>query len=289
MTTRAIITLTTDFGVRDPYVAEMKGVILALTRDVHLVDVSHEVEPQQVAEAALALEGIAGTFPAGTIHLAVVDPGVGTARRGIVAAAGDHLFVGPDNGLFTAVLARTGWQAFELTAVELRQPTVSRTFHGRDIFAPAAAHLALGVPPARFGPPVTDPVRLPWPEARSVAGGVAGAVIHVDRFGNLVTSIGSAWVREVAGGVAEPGTVRVAGRALPIVGTYADLPPRGAGALVGSRNRLEVVVRDGSAATVLRARRGTPVLLSRTRLLSTRTGRPRKSSERASPSSTFPS
>jgi len=276
---RSIITLTTDFGARDPYVAEMKGVILELARDVQLVDVTHEVEPQRIAEAALALEGVADAFPAGTIHLAVVDPGVGTARRGIVVAAGGHLFVGPDNGLFTAILARGGWQAFELTAAELRRSTVSRTFHGRDIFAPAAAHLALGTPPARFGPPVTDPVSLPWPEARSVTGGVAGAVIHVDRFGNLVTSIHVAQVREVAGAWPGPGTVRIAGRALPLVGTYADLPPRGVGALIGSRNRLEVVVRDGSAAAVLRARRGTPVLLSRTRLLSTRTARPRRSSE----------
>ncbi|MGH7390975.1 MAG: SAM hydrolase/SAM-dependent halogenase family protein [Candidatus Rokuibacteriota bacterium] len=271
--------MTTDFGERDPYVAEMKGVILGLTRDVELVDVTHEVEPQQIAEAALALEGVARAFPPRTIHLAVVDPGVGTNRRGLVVEAGGHLFVGPDNGLFTAVLARGDWQAFELTAAELRRPAVSRTFHGRDVFAPAAAHLALGVPPARFGPPVGAPVRLPWPEARTVAGGIEGAVIHVDRFGNLVTSIDAARVRGVAGGPAGPGTVRIAGRALPLVGTYGDLPPRGAGALVGSRNRLEVVVRDGSAAVVLKARRGMPVLLSRTRLLPARTARPRKSSE----------
>lgn len=275
-----IVTLTTDFGTRDPYVAEVKGVILSLAPDVRLVDVSHEVEPQQIAEAALALEGVADTFPPRTIHLAVVDPGVGTDRRGLVIEAGNHRFVGPDNGVFTAVLARGGWRAFELTARELRRRTVSRTFHARDIFAPAAAHLALGVPSERFGPAVTDPVRLPWPEARAVAGGVAGAVIHVDRFGNLVTSIVAAQVLEVAGGVPGPGTVRIAGRALPLVGTYADLHQGGAGALVGSRNRLEVVVRDGSAAVVLRAKRGTPVLLSRTRLLSTtRTTRPRRGSE----------
>ncbi|HSE92360.1 MAG TPA: SAM-dependent chlorinase/fluorinase [Methylomirabilota bacterium] len=271
--------MTTDFGSRDPYVAEMKGVILGLTRDVVLVDVTHEVEAQQIAEAALVLEGVVEAFPAQTIHLAVVDPGVGTSRRGLVVEAGGHLFVGPDNGLFTAVLARGGWQAFELTAAELRRPTVSRTFHGRDIFAPAAAHLALGVPPARFGAPVADPVRLPWPEARAVAGGIAGAVIHVDRFGNLVTSIDATLVGSFAGGPAGPGTVRIAGRALPLVGTYADLPPHAAGALVGSRNRLEVVVREGSAAAVLEARRGMPVLLSRTRLLPARTGRRRRSSQ----------
>ncbi|HEY7647603.1 MAG TPA: SAM-dependent chlorinase/fluorinase [Methylomirabilota bacterium] len=251
--------MTTDFGLKDSYVAELKAVILSLVREVHLVDVTHEVEPQQIVEAALALDAAAGFFPPGTIHVAVVDPGVGTARRGIVVAAAGHLFVGPDNGLFTPVVARGAWTAFELAAPEFRLPEVSRTFHGRDIFAPAAAHLALGVEPSRFGPPVTDPICLPWAEARAVADGYAGTVIHVDRFGNLVTSISAAQVAAVTGD--GQAAVKVAGHLLPLVGTFADLPPGGAGALVGSRNRLEVVVRDGSAATRLRAHRETPVLL----------------------------
>ncbi len=263
-----IVTLTTDFGLRDSYVAEMKAVILGLTRTVQLVDVTHEVEPQQVIEGALLLEAAAHFFPPGTIHVAVVDPGVGTARRGLVVRTAGQLFVGPDNGLFTPMFARGGWTAFELTAPEYRLPVVSRTFHGRDVFAPAAAHLALGVPPDRFGPAVGDPVCLPWPQPRPVAGGVAGTVIHIDRFGNLVTSIDAGHVEALAAGRGGGGTVRIAGRALPLVGTYADLPPGGAGALVGSRNRLEVVVRDGSAAARLRARRGIPVVLSRTTLVS---------------------
>lgn len=255
----AIITLTTDFGLRDSYVAEMKAAILSLSRAVHLVDVTHEVEPQQIVEAALAVDAAAAFFPPGTIHLAVVDPGVGTARRGLVVAAGGQLFVGPDNGLFTPILTRGDWMAFELAAREYRLPEVSRTFHGRDVFAPAAAHLALGVPPSQFGPPVADPVRLPWAGARQVAGGWAGTVIHVDRFGNLVTSISASQVIAVTGG--GEAAIKVAGRLLPLVGTYAELPPGGAGALVGSRNRLEVVVREGSAAGRLRAHRGTPVVL----------------------------
>lgn len=257
----AIITLTTDFGTRDTYVAEMKAVILGLARTVQLVDVTHEVEPQQITEGALAVEAAAPLFPRGTIHIAVVDPGVGTARRALVVAAAGQFFVGPDNGLLTSALIREGWEAFELASPEYRLPVVSRTFHGRDVFAPAAGHLALGVPPARFGPPVTDPVRLPWAQAREVAGGVAGRVIHIDRFGNLVTSIDAEQVSALGSARA---TLRIGGRALPLVGTYADLPPGGAGALVGSRNRVEVVVRDGSAAAVLRAQRGTPVVLSRT-------------------------
>ncbi len=257
-----IITLITDFGTRDSYVSEMKGVILSLVADVHLVDITHDVEPQQVAEAALTLEAAATAFPAGTVHLAVVDPGVGTDRRAIVVAAGGQLFVGPDNGLFTPMFAHAEWRAFELAAGEYRRPVVSQTFHGRDIFAPAAAHLARGVAPARFGPAVGDPVRLSWPEAREGADGVGGTVIYVDHFGNLVTSIGAEHVATVlADGRA---AVRVAGRVLPLVGTYGELPPGRAGALIGSRNRLEVVVRDGSAAARLGAGRGTAVVLRRT-------------------------
>ncbi|MBI4245707.1 MAG: SAM-dependent chlorinase/fluorinase [Candidatus Rokubacteria bacterium] len=258
----AIVTLTTDFGTRDSYVAEMKAAVLGINRHLHLVDVTHEVEPQDVVEGALVLEAAAPRFPAGTVHLAVVDPGVGTERRGLVLAAGGHLFVAPDNGLLTPVIARGGWEAFELAAPEYRGPEVSRTFHGRDVFAPAAAHLTLGVAPARFGPRVTDPVALPWPEARPVAGGIAGTVVYVDRFGNLVTSIEAAQVEMIA--AAGGAVVRIAGAALPLVGTYGELSLRGAGGVIGSRSRLEVAVRDGSAAARFRARRGTPVVLSRT-------------------------
>lgn len=262
----AIITLTTDFGTRDSYVAEMKAVILTLARAACIVDVTHEVEPQNVVEGALALDAAVAFFPPGTVHVAVVDPGVGTARRGLVIEAVGQAFVGPDNGLFTPIYDRGEWRAFELRASEYWLPTVSRTFHGRDVFAPAAAHLALGVSVDRFGPPVSDPIRLPWPQARAVTGGIAGTVIHIDRFGNLVTSIDAEQVADVTGGGG--GTVRVAGRALRLVETYGDLPVGGAGALIGSRNRLEVAVRDGSAAVTLHARRGTPVVLSRTRLVS---------------------
>lgn len=255
----AIITLTTDFGTRDPYVAEMKAAMLAVTRAVRLVDVTHEVAAHDVTEGALAVEAAAATFPAGTIHVAVVDPGVGTARRGLIVSAGGHLFVGPDNGLFTPCFATPEWSAWELTAAEFRRPTVSRTFHGRDVFAPAAAYLSLGVPPEAFGPAVTDPVRLAWPEPRAVGGSVGGVVIHVDRFGNLVTSIHAEAVDEAG----PRATVRIAGREVPLVGTYGDLPPGGIGAVVSSRQRLEVVLREGSAAVALRARRGTPILLKR--------------------------
>ena len=253
-----IVTLTTDFGTRDAYVAAMKGVILGIAHDVRLVDVSHEVAAHDVTEGALVLEAAVPFFPANSVHVAVVDPGVGTARRGLAVVTDGARFVGPDNGLFTPFLDGRAWRAFELTAAEYRLPRVSRTFHGRDIFAPAAAHLALGVAPERLGPRVDDPVRLHWSTVRETHGAVAGTVLHVDRFGNLVTSI-RAEAFESFGAL----TVRVAGRALPFVQTYGDLAIGQAGALVGSSGRLEIAVREASAATRFRARRGSPVVVSR--------------------------
>jgi S-adenosylmethionine hydrolase len=183
-----------------------------------------------------------------------------------VVTAAEHVLVGPDNGLFTPFLAAPGWRAFEIAEADYRLPLVSRTFHGRDLFAPAAAHLALGLDPARLGPAVSDPVRLAWPEVRAVAGAVAGAVVHTDRFGNLITSIHARSVD-----LLDPGLViRVGGHEVPLVGTYADLAVGRPGALVGSGGRLEIAVREGSAAAVLRAQRGTAVVVSR------RTSAPRR-------------
>jgi S-adenosylmethionine hydrolase len=255
-----IVTLTTDFGLRDAYVAEMKGVMLGIARaaqqPLQLVDVTHDVERHDITEGALALEAAVPFFPRGSVHLAVVDPGVGTTRRGLVVAADGHLLVGPDNGLFTPFLDGDGWRAFEVVEADFRLPIVSRTFHGRDLFAPAAAHLAMGV---GLGPAVQDPVRLAWPEVRAVAGAVAGAVVHADRFGNLITSIHARSVEPLDADV----VIRVGGREVPLVGTYADLSAGRPGAMVGSSGRLEIAVREGSAAAVLRARRGTPVVVSR--------------------------
>lgn len=237
----------------------MKGAILGIARDVQLVDVTHDVAAHDVTEAALALEAAARYFPAGTIHVAVVDPGVGTERRGLVIEAGGYRFVGPDNGLFTPFF--TGeWRAWELAEPAYRLAEVSRTFHGRDVFGPAAAHLARGVVPSAFGPPVVDPVELRWPTPSELDGGLLGEVVHVDRFGNLVTSIPASAIGEEDGL-----SVRVAGEWLSFVRTYGDIPRGQAGALLGSRNRLEVAVREGSAARLLGAKRGTAVFVARGR------------------------
>jgi S-adenosyl-L-methionine hydrolase (adenosine-forming) len=255
----AIITLTTDFGTRDTYVAEVKAAILSIAPDVQVVDVTHEIAPHDILEGALALEAAAPWFPPATIHVAVVDPGVGTARRGLAVASRDQVLIGPDNGLFTPFLGASPWRAFELTEAEFRRATVSATFHGRDVFAPAAAHVARGLSPERLGPRVTDPVLLVWPRPRVAARRIGGAVVHVDRFGNLVTSIPTDALASLGSSL----TVRVGARSLPLVRTYGDLARGRPGALVGSRNRLEIAVNAGSAAAVLGARRGTSVVVSR--------------------------
>lgn len=255
----AIITLTTDFGLRDSYVAQLKAVILGITREVHIVDISHEVEPHDITAGALTLEEAAGTFPPGTVHVAVVDPGVGTERRGLVLAARGFFFVGPDNGLFTPFLEAEGSQAFEISDPRYWRPVLSRTFHGRDVFAPVAAHLATGLQPDQLGPPVRDPVRLSWPCVSRVGNAVAGTVIHVDRFGNLVTSVPAEAVAALGSDV----VVHIGNRVLPLVRAYGDLDHGQAGALIGSANRLEIAVREGSAQAHLNATRGTAVRLTR--------------------------
>lgn len=253
-----IVTLTTDFGLRDPFVGIVKGVILGICPRVRFVDLTHDVAPHDVLEAALALESSIRFFPQSTVHLAVVDPGVGTARRALALRARGQYFVGPDNGIFTSVLQADEWAAVSLEAAAYRLPVVSRTFHGRDIFAPAAAHLAAGVALARLGPPVADPVRLPWPGCRKIGGQLVGEVIGHDRFGNLLTSIGAEDVRGLRS--LNPVWVVLGDRTIgPIVSCYAEGAEAAASAVIGSTGRLEIFVRNGSARALLRADRGASV------------------------------
>jgi len=257
-----IVTLTTDFGLRDPFVGIMKGVILSICPTVRLVDLTHEIAPQDVLGAGLALEAALPFFPDGTVHLAVVDPGVGSTRRPIALRARGHYLVGPDNGVLTVALQGARTTAVALAAREYRLAEVSRTFHGRDVFAPAAAYLAAGVPLERLGPAVADPVRLPIPDSRLEAGALVGEVLDVDRFGNLLTSIDAARLSEVPGD--GPATVEVAGQpAGGLVDAYAEGPADRPAAIVGSTGRLEVFVRSGSARLALGAGRGAPVRVRR--------------------------
>jgi S-adenosylmethionine hydrolase len=243
----SIITLTTDFGSADGYVGAMKGVILGIAPDVRLVDLSHEIAAQNVRGAEYVLGRAAAFFPAGTVHLAVVDPGVGSRRRPLLVTTPQAIYVGPDNGLFTFVLEEAGAAVFELDRPEFWLPNISRTFHGRDIFAPVAAHATRGVAPHALGSPISDPVRLPTiaPQRRA-DGHAAGHVIHADRFGNLITDIPGGWVGEGRW------CVEIAGRRISQFGaTYADATAGALLVLVSSAGTLEIAAREGNAAALL--------------------------------------
>jgi S-adenosylmethionine hydrolase len=258
-----VITLTTDFGLRDPFVGIMKGVILSLCPSARLVDLTHEIPAHDVQGGGLALEAAIPFFPAGTVHLAVVDPGVGTARRAIAVRREQCYLVGPDNGLFTFAFQEAGWTAVGLAAPEYRLAEVSRTFHGRDVFAPAAAYLAAGVPLERLGPSVADPVRLPRPRCHLEGRELIGEVIDADRFGNLLTSIPAGRLGEIPGH--GPLTLDVAGRLVSgPVEAYAEGREGEPTAIVGSTGRLEIFVKGGSARDRMGVGRGTVVRVKRT-------------------------
>lgn len=245
---RPPVTLLTDFGTADGYVGEMKGVLLANAPDAQLVDVAHDLPPHDVEAARLAVARYWRRFPPGTVHLVVVDPGVGSERRAIAVASHDRLLVGPDNGVLSPALLLPGARA-----VSLAVPAgASATFHGRDVFAPAAARLAAGEPLDALGDPCDAPLVRRTPEAhRRPDGAIQGEVISVDRFGNLVTNL-------IARGAAR---VELRGHALPLLRTYADAPPDTLLALVGSSGLVEIALRDGSAAARLGVARGEGVVL----------------------------
>jgi S-adenosyl-L-methionine hydrolase (adenosine-forming) len=194
----AIITLLTDFGTDDPYAGIMKGVILSVNPTATVIDITHGVEPQDVEAAAYLIPEYAPLFPAGTVHVAVVDPMVGSARRPIVVASGGRLFVGPDNGIFS-LITQQPWGAHEIADRHYMRNVVSSTFHGRDIFAPAAAHLSLGLPPERLGPKVEDPVVLQGLSAEVQGNILCGRIVRLDRFGNAITNISGEAFRAFVG------------------------------------------------------------------------------------------
>lgn len=253
-----LITLLTDFGTQDAYVGIMKGVILGITPDVHLVDLTHAVPPQQVTVAALVLRHAVGFFPPGTIHVAVVDPGVGGTRRPILIDTDMGVLIGPDNGVLAPAAAVMRPRAIRLIEHEefFRHP-VSQTFHGRDIFAPVAAHLARGVDPQVVGRRLDSIVELPLSPVRCNASGVEGEVVYVDQFGNLGTSITAEVLARFPGRAV---SVTISGkRVAGPLSAYAAVPEGTALAIVGSWGMLEIAVRNGSAAKLFAAGPGTPV------------------------------
>jgi S-adenosylmethionine hydrolase len=235
----------------------VKGVILGIAPEATIVDLTHEIPPQEIVAGALLLRTAVPWFPPGTIHVAVVDPGVGTGRRALLVETRRGYLLGPDNGLLSlAAPAAEVARVWDVSRSPYRLEPVSRTFHGRDVFAPVAAHLARGVPPPSLGRAVRGIVRLRPPRARRTAGGLTGRVLWVDRFGNLVTDISAADLAAFRGrGV----LVRIAGHALPLRSSYASVPPGRALALVNSAGLLEIAVSRGSAAVTLGASRGARV------------------------------
>lgn len=251
-----IVTLTTDFGTRSSYVGSLRGALLSVSRDLVLADLSHDVPRFEAMEAALVLRGAAPAFPPGTVHLAVVDPGVGGSRRPVVVESGGHFFVGPDNGIFTPFLGNATLSILDPGRVT--GGPVSPTFHGRDLFAPAAAAIALGAAAGTLGTPGTDPVRLDWPEPRSTASAIEGVILHVDDFGNAITNVPESMLPESRDSL----QARIAGAAtVAWVRTYADVPPGTLVALVGSGGLVEIAVSRGSAADRLDVEPGEPVTL----------------------------
>lgn len=260
---RPVIAFLTDFGTQDHYAGTMRGVVLGICPDATLVDITHEIPAHDVMGGALELAASYKYFPAGTIFVVVVDPGVGSARRGVAADTGDYKFVAPDNGVLTAVLRETpAKKIVELTERRYARPTVSRTFEGRDRFAPAAAWLAKGVQLAALGRPVSEIHRLDLPLPEASADTVRGVVVRVDRFGNLVTNIDRKLVERLGGdgGVTIDADGKAIGR---LVATYADLPADGVGALFGSTDHLELAAPSASAAERLGLGRDAVVTVKR--------------------------
>jgi len=261
---KPLIALLTDFGSTDHYAGVMKGVVLGICPDATVVDVVHDLPAHDVAFAARELAAACRYFPAGTIFLTVVDPGVGSSRRGLAAEAGDWRFVAPDNGVLTAVFAE--WppkRVVELTDRRYARPTVSRTFEGRDRFAPAAAFLAKGVQLPAFGRAVADYQTVDLPQPALENGVLRGEVVRIDRFGNVVTNLDRPSCERLTDGGAGV-QLTVGGRAIArLVNTYADLDAGEIGALFGSTDHLECAAPSANAAAQLGVKVGDPVELRR--------------------------
>ncbi|MDA1184400.1 MAG: SAM-dependent chlorinase/fluorinase [Acidobacteria bacterium] len=261
---RPVIAFLTDFGTQDHYVAAMKGVVLGICPDVTLVDVSHDISPQNVRAGALELAAVYRFFPAGTIFLAVIDPGVGTDRRALAAEAAGYLFVTPDNGTLTEVLRESPPQrVVDVTAGRYARSTISRTFEGRDRFAPAAAWLAAGTALAELGNEVTTWQTLAPLEPTLDQDRIVGEVVRVDHFGNMITNVHRTALERFAGGA---GVSIAAGEHVidHIVMAYADVAQGVVCALFGSSDHLEVAVNGGSATRRLGLGCGAPITISRT-------------------------
>jgi len=249
-----LITLLTDFGDRDSFVASMKGVILTINPHATLIDLSHHVPPHSVEDAAYLLKSCYRYFPKGTVHVAVVDPGVGSARRPLIAKSEHYFFLAPDNGLLTPILAEDGeLEVREIENADYRLTSLGHTFDGRDLFAPAAAWLTKGEPLASFGRLIDDCNTFTISKPKWEAMALVGEIVYVDRFGNLISNLTSDHVKEFREVTKRPNPlIRIAGHTIDgLVGSYHEGAARAPRALINSDGRLEVFLKEGSAASVL--------------------------------------
>jgi S-adenosyl-L-methionine hydrolase (adenosine-forming) len=265
MTMRPLITFMSDFGLDDWFVGVVHGVLHGLCPEMRIVDLTHAIAPGDVARAAFVLEAAAPDFPTGTVHLAVVDPGVGTERRALAVSAHRQYFVGPDNGLLEWALTDPSAEAYALHDPRFFRQPVSRTFHGRDVFAPVAAHLANGEDASRMGPRVTDALRLKLPEARFTDGALAGEVMRIDRFGNALTNLNETSIAAAFPKATEKDlSVQVGRRRLDgIARSYGDAPIGTVVAVMGSSGRLEIAQVGGAVSAYMGIGVGDPVRVRR--------------------------
>jgi len=254
----SLITLTTDFGLQDHYVGVLKAIILSVAPDVRLIDISHDIPPQDIMAGAWVVRNTAMLYPPGSVHLVVVDPGVGTSRKPIAMRIKDQYFVGPDNGTFSLIADQYEHEAIELTNKSFWRPDPSSTFHGRDIFAPVAAHLAAGADFAKLGRPLDNLQTYRWAVPINDKDGVQGWIVHIDRFGNLISNIPEQFIDET--GARSRLKIYVGNTILnSLATTFADVPDGEPAAYIGSSGMLEIAINKGNAREMLGVQKGAQI------------------------------
>lgn len=255
-----IITLTTDFGQQDHYVSVLKAVMLGIAPDARFVDISHEIPAQDIMAGAWVIRNSAFLFPPETVHLVVIDPGVGTSRQPICLKIKDQYFVGPDNGIFSLFYDEFECSAFKLNNKKFWRKEISKTFHGRDIFAPVAAHISNGVKPKELGSPIEELVTYHWAVPIADKDGLQGWVVHIDRFGNLITNISEQLIKEHIG--RRKVKIYVGNTMIKkLVGTFGDVEDGDPAAFIGSSNMLEIGINKGNASQLLSVDKGAQISL----------------------------
>ena len=258
----AVLTLTTDFGLQDPFVGIMKGVILNIAPTARIIDITHQIEPQNILQAALTLEAAHAYFPKDTVHLVVVDPGVGSERRPIAVKNKSSTFVGPDNGVLSPAIVPSS-RIYELTNKKYFLPKISNTFHGRDVFAPTAAWIAQGISLSKMGRKITDPHLLEFPQPEVGKNVISGEIVAIDRFGNCISNISSELLNATFN-LNDPLTLIIGKtRISDFASHYSQCKKGDIGCLINSWGKVEIFCRDGHAAKKLKCKPGTSLTIEK--------------------------